>query len=278
MNGLPFAKMSGAGNDFVAVDNRDRALDGLLTGEFIRRICTRGLSVGADGLLELRDDPDHAFEMVYYNRDGEPAPMCGNGGRCIVRFAAHLGLVDGAPGGDVIRFRSGAGVHRAMMAEDPGEVVLWMTPARTIFLERTLSFEDGRDWKVSLVDTGVPHAVISVGGNEVDALDMDALAPAVRSSHWFSPGGANVDFVSVRGDKISIRTWERGVEGETLACGTGAVAAAVVLSSLGLVTLPVSIEVKSGLTLTVGMGADGPWLQGEARLVYTGSLSEHWPA
>ncbi|MBN1433708.1 diaminopimelate epimerase [Candidatus Fermentibacterales bacterium] len=275
---LEFAKLSGAGNDFVAVDNRTGGLDGLLTEEFIRRVCTRGLSVGADGLLELRDDPELDFSMTYYNSDGRPASMCGNGGRCITRFALHAGVVRDTD--REVAFRSGAGAHRSVFVGGGAECVrLWMTPARTLFLDRTIELDDGSTWRVSLLDTGVPHAVIEVaedGTRGLEDLEMAALAPALRHFR-FSDGvcGANVDFVSVQDGAIGIRTWERGVEGETLACGTGAVASAMALHALGRTSLPARLRVRSGLELLVGMDEDGtPWLQGEARLVFVGSLRE----
>lgn len=258
---MRFMKMSGAGNDFIAVDNRDGSLQQVLSRQWIARVCSRGMSVGADGVLELRDDPKHAFRMRYYNSDGGAAEMCGNGGRCIAVFARLLGAV----GEGEFRFRSDAGVHRALVCGRQ-ESRIWMTEPRKGFLRRRLELPGGSA-VVSLVDTGVPHAV-----ELSDTLEdsVFARAPKVRSADAVGPAGANYDLVMPTDRGLEMRTWERGVEGETLACGTGAVAAAYVASAVLDVSLPVAVRVRSGLELTVGRDESGWWLQGEARPVFRG--------
>ncbi len=258
---MRFVKMSGAGNDFLTVDNRDGSLDGLLSADFIQRVCTRSLSVGADGLLELRKDPEHVFRMVYYNSDGGRAGMCGNGGRCMSVFASMLGLAGDGP----FTFRSDAGLHRALVL-GPAEARIWMPQPQEVFLDREIELPGG-PVRISLVNTGVPHAV------ELSASLEDATfarAPLVRSHSETGIEGANYDLVRASEDGLAMRTWERGVEGETLACGTGAVAAAYAAGRVLGIDLPVAVRVRSGLDLEVGRDDHGWWLQGEARPVFRG--------
>jgi len=260
---LAFTKMSGAGNDFIVVDNRDGSLDEVLTPALIRRMCSRGISVGADGLLELRADPEADFRMRYCNSDGLPASMCGNGARCIVRFAVDRGL---GKGGSVV-FRSDSGTHRGLLGPS-GAVRVWMPDPVLRFLSRRLAAPSG-ERECSLVDTGVPHAVI-FAADPGDGFEVDA--PVLRRHEAFGPEGANIDYVFPSDGSLGIRTWERGVEGETLACGTGAVAVAFVASMLDGAALPVELVTRGGGLLSVGRDDRGWWLEGEARKVYTAEL------
>ena len=260
---MRFVKMSGAGNDFLALDNRDGSLDDLITVEYIRRVCTRNISVGADGVLELLADPDHLFRMRYYNSDGGRAEMCGNGGRCMAVFAGMLGLAGGEP----FTFKSDVGIHRALVC-GPEEARIWMTDPEEAFLERNIELPGGSA-RISLVDTGVPHAVELAEELNDEAF---ARAPLVRRHPEMGESGANYDLVAASGERLEIRTWERGVEGETLACGTGAVAAAYVAAKLMSTSLPVTVRVRSGLELLVGRDRHGWWLQGEARPVFRGEI------
>jgi len=263
---LKFVKMSGAGNDFIVLDNIDSSLDQLISTEFVRELCTRGLSIGADGLLELKSDPEYPFRMKYYNSDGNAAHMCGNGGRCIAGYAASAGIV---PNSGRFMFRSDAGVHSAKV-KGTDTVRLWMTDPEIFFLDRSLSLDD-HDLHLSFVDTGVPHTVIFTDGYLFD--QFQDIAPKLREHNIFGEAGANVDFVRINeGSRPEMRTWERGVEGETLACGTGAVAAAICANEIHSIELPIELQVRSGRSLTVGKNGDGWWLQGEARAVYTGVL------
>ena len=217
-------------------------------------------------LLELRSDPQYAFRMKYYNSNGKSAGMCGNGGRCIVGFAASRGIV---PFNGVFHFRSDAGVHSAEIIA-PDIVKLWMTDPEIHFLDRSIDLEPW-NLQLSFLDTGVPHAVIILDGSE--NIPFSLIAPKIREHSLFGKAGANVDFVWIRGvSDLEIRTWERGVEGETLACGTGAVAAAICAVSIHGMDLPIDIAVRSGMKLKVGKNSDGWWLQGEARAVYSGVL------
>ena len=262
---LEFVKMSGAGNDFIVLDNRDGSLDGMLRREFIARICRRGLDIGADGLLELRTDDELAFMMKYYNSDGGQAEMCGNGGRCIAYYAAMKGM---AEEGEAFSFRTVAGVHRAVVL-GPDTARIWMTEPEISFLDRFIEL-DGTGISVSFIDTGVPHAVVLADSTETPP--FESAAPLLRRHPAFGAAGANVDYLWKEGGMLRMRTWERGVEGETLACGTGAVACAICANRLMGIEIPVDISVRSGERLTVGMDGTGWWLEGEARLVYSGTM------
>jgi diaminopimelate epimerase len=261
---MNFIKMSGAGNDFIMVDNRDGSLDDLLSPALIASICRRGLSVGADGLIELVNSKEHAFRMRYYNSDGGEADMCGNGARCISRFACELGVV---AYGDDFTFQSRAGVHRARVI-DENESVVWITDPVIHFTQREMDSEI--PFRAGLADTGVPHCVV-FHGNLHDGT-FERYAGLLRNRTCFGNNGANVNWVRVETDgSLAIRTFERGVEGETLACGTGAMASAILAErTLDSVTFPVRILVKSGLFLTAGRDSSGYWLSGEARIVYRG--------
>ena len=263
---LKFVKMSGAGNDFIVFNNMDSSLDGILTEQFIRYLCSRGISVGADGVLELKSDSEYPFLMKYYNSNGKVAEMCGNGGRCVVEFAVHSGLV---PDGKAFSFRSDAGIHYAKRTGQDA-VRLWMTDPKVHFLDRKFDL-NSISLHVSFLNTGVPHAVVFM--DEAESISFSDFAPELRRHEMFWKEGANVNFVWRKGkSELSIRTWERGVEGETLACGTGAVASAIcAVDSFGF-DPPVNIEVRSGKVLKVGKSDRGWWLQGEARIVYSGLI------
>ena len=259
--------MSGAGNDFIVVDNRDGSYSGLLTPGFVGGVCRRSLGVGADGLLELLPPRgSEAFRMGYYNSDGGRASMCGNGARCICCFARSLDIVKT---GVEFTFTSDSGLHRGLVISADSSRI-WMTEAETVFLGKPVDF--GMTCPVNVVDTGVPHAVIF--RDDLEDGTFEKFAGALRHHPETGRNGANADWARVRPDRsIELRTFERGVEGETLACGTGAVAAVIACIETGAdITLPVDVHVRSGLVLTVGRDSFGWWLEGEARAVYRGVL------
>ena len=253
MTPVRFVKMHGAGNDFVVIDRRDApAIEHV--AEFVIAVCDRRRGVGADGVLFLdKGDGDLDFRMRYYNRDGGEADLCGNGARCLAAFASARGL---GAGGNV-RFASPAGVHEARVR---GEVVDLGIGDVAPPSGRAFDTPGGRV-EGALVTVGVPHVVIE--SPDVDALDLAAFAPALRSHHSLGAAGANVDVVTVTGPSSGrLRTFERGVEGETLACGTGAVATAAALVAKGRATAPVDLRVASGDVLTVSFGgSDGATLR-----------------
>ena len=263
---LEFVKMSGAGNDFIMFNNMDSSLDHIISTDFIRTVCQRGLSAGADGLIEMKSDPEYPFKMRYYNNDGNPARMCGNGGRCIAMYAVLQGIV---PDSGVFSFRSDVGIHKAEITAS-NTARIWMTAPNIHFLNKPLELPKKRIL-ISFLDTGVPHAVVFIDKDDFDCFLEQA--PLIRSNEIFGAAGANVNYVCILGDsRIMIRTWERGVERETLACGTGAVASVICTNELYDQKTPVQVQVKSGQILTVGHSGDGWWLEGEARPVYSAVL------
>jgi len=266
---LQFAKMSGAGNDFIVIDDRSNSV-GEDAREMAKQLCRRRLSVGADGLILVLPSSRCDFRMRYFNADGSEADMCGNGGRCVARFARERGIAD-----DEMCFESRSGTHKAWIIDDR-EVRLAMTDPRALLLDFDIML---RGEKVTLqrVNTGVPHAIVEV--DDLDGVAVVDVGRAIREHRKFVPEGTNVDFVRVTGPQsLSIRTYERGVEDETLACGTGAVAAAVVLAAQGKVKPPVRVLTRGGFTLTIGffmsdLGFCDVSLTGDARTIYEGEIS-----
>ena len=234
---LDFTKMNGAGNDFILVDNRERALK--LSRDQIVRLCDRHRGVGADGVIILvpcaSGKADWAWE--FFNSDGSVGEMCGNGSRCFARFVQRLTGTQGA-----LTFETLAGVitarfHGALATVD-------LTPPRDLRLdERVLVGSDVQF--VHSLDTGVPHAVLFVP--DADKAKVLELGPAIRRHPHFAPRGTNVNFVQVLGPgRIRVRTFERGVEGETLACGTGVTASALISARVHQLGSPVRVQVQGG--------------------------------
>ena len=213
-----FYKYQGAGNDFILIDNREKCF--LWDNTLVRRLCHRHTGIGGDGLMLLENDDRYEFYMRYFNSDGGEVPMCGNGGRCITLFAHHLGI-----GGRIKTFNSMDGLHKAEIISTHGEC------ARIAI--RLIDVTEIKEIGNALfLNTGVPHYVEFT--NRIDTVDVTAEGKEIRFRDYFRPyGGTNVNFVEVaeRG-KIKVRTYERGVEGETLACGTGVSAAAIATSYL----------------------------------------------
>jgi len=271
---LHFYKMNGAGNDFIVIDNRDLLIQ--LDGRTIEALCDRHRGIGADGLLVV--EPARAgadFRFRYYNADGGEAEMCGNGARCFGRFTAHLGEGDAVA--ERVSFETIAGI---LTAEMQGEGVrIAMSDPVALELE-TGAGVAGLDEPVHFVNTGVPHAVAFVADEEVfDGLDVDGLGRALRHHPRFAPAGTNVNFARVVGkSQIAIRTYERGVEAETLACGTGMVACAIIHHKLTGDPSPVQVDVAGGDTLEIGfvVDAEGDFrevtLTGPADFVFEGEI------
>ena len=264
---LRFTKMNGAGNDFVMIDNRAGEVQ--LRPEEIVRICDRHAGVGADGVLLLERGTNGAdFRMRYYNRDGGEAEMCGNGARCFARFANK---VAGAP--KQLSFQTPAGLIRGELHADL--VTLQMSEPKDLRLNVELELE-GEDAKVHYINSGVPHVVVAVA--RVDVVNVFARGRAIRRHEMFSPAGANVNFIEKRGPrKISIRTYERGVEDETLACGTGVVASALVFAATENVDGPINVTVRSGSELSVDFKWAGEkftnvTLTGPAEFAFEGTI------
>jgi diaminopimelate epimerase len=268
---ISFTKMSGSGNDFILIDNRQAVVPGESAPELARTICRRKTSVGADGLILIEDDGEVDFSWGFYNADGSTAEMCGNGARCAARFAYLLGIC-----GSRLAFRTLAGIIRAEVVDR--RVKVQLTAPRHLRLDEVLDLE-GRHVAVQAVNTGVPHAVFLLDGQrELEHQDVVGQGRRVRFHDHFAPAGTNVNFVAVVGPRsLAVRTYERGVEDETLACGTGATAAALVAAARGLVEPPVKIHTRGGEIITIyfpaGSGLpDEVYLEGEVRVVYQGRL------
>lgn len=264
---IAFTKMNGAGNDFVVMDNRALALD--LSPQQIERICDRHRGVGADGLLLV--EPARAgadFRMRYYNNDGGEAEMCGNGARCFARFAQRVSGHDRK----ALTFETQAGV---ITAEFDGELV-HLNMSDPCDLRDPVELEvNGQKLEVHFVNTGVPHAVIVV--EDIEAVDVCGVGRAIRRHAHFAPAGANVNFLARTGqDSGAIRTYERGVEAETLACGTGVVAGGIIFRKIFGGSGAVSLRVRGGEDLAMefreeaGVLSDAT-LKGPADFVFDGS-------
>lgn len=258
-----FYKYHGAGNDFILVDDRKGHYTELLDQPTIAAWCSRRFGIGADGLMLLRQHPDFDFEMVYFNSDGAASTMCGNGGRCIVRFAYDLGMIKSE-----YAFLAVDGPHRARIQED-GNIALEMNDVTGVHCPKPEAF---------VLDTGSPHYIAFVA----DALEVDVVSQgrAIRQSADYVAEGINVNFVSGGLRGLEIATYERGVEDETLACGTGVTAAAIaavqrVKPAPGPFHIPV--KAKGGLLSVKGNYKDGTftdlWLIGPAKSVFSGRVS-----
>ncbi|MDE2180740.1 MAG: diaminopimelate epimerase [candidate division NC10 bacterium] len=267
MNKLSFVKMSGSGNDFIMIDNRGGRLD-IEPRALAERLCRRRISVGADGLILVEPSSVADFRMRILNADGSEAEMCGNGGRCVARFAEMLGIA-----GPHMAFETLAGIIRAEV--DGSRVKLQTSQPQGIRLHQSIE-ADGDMHEIHSINTGVPHAVLFCA--DLEAVPVRTLGRTIRLHPAFQPAGTNVDFVTVLDrHTLAIRTYERGVEDETLACGTGTVASTLVAATLGMVSSPVQVKVRSGETLTVSFTGKGPeyqevFFEGEVRLVYQGEL------
>lgn len=266
---LNFTKMNGAGNDFVMLDNRDLSL--ALTKDQIERLCDRHRGIGADGLLCVEPATEGGdFKMRYYNADGGEAEMCGNGARCFGRFVNHLH-------GDSlskIRFETLAGMISAEF--EAGQVRINMSAPHGLKLGETLPVA-GTNLSVHSVNTGVPHAVVFV--EDLENVPVREWGAALRYHEAFKPKGTNANFAKVlAADSIAIRTYERGVEDETLACGTGMVACALIHHELTGAASPISVLVKGGDTLRISFTESAPHeytdvtLFGPADFVFQGTV------
>jgi diaminopimelate epimerase len=264
---VPFVKMSGAGNDMVLIDHRARFLEAR-EARFARAVCERRWGVGADGVILLEEDSETDFYVRFFNPDGGEYELCGNGARCVPRFATELGFQ-----GPVFRFRSPAGVHEATMTGAESARIR-LAPVRDLRLgiavegvERVASLDWGDIG-------GVPHACAWV--EDVSSVPVARLGAVLRNHPAFAPLGTNVSFAERTGpDALAIRTFERGVEGETFACGSGSAVVATIARARGLVGGRVRLRVRSGESLTVTLPSDpggSPELEGPVWRSFEGVL------
>lgn len=263
--------MSGSGNDFVFFDARDEPAGELETPEVIGSLCARGLGIGADGVVFLERSRVADVALRYFNRDGTLADLCGNASLCTTRLATELGAVD--PAG--FRLETGSGVLKARIRDGLPEIDL--APVRDVATSVPTVRPGAGETHLGFALAGVPHVVIACG-SPLDKADVAGRGAALRYDPAF-PDGANVNFAESAGDgSWRYRTYERGVEAETLACGTGAVATAVLLKEWGLADGSIDLVTSSGRTLQVTLRRTGdawtPSLRGEGRLVFSGRLGE----
>lgn len=266
---IPFYKMQGSGNDFIFIDNRELGFPKQSMPLLAAKACKRAFGVGADGMVFL-ENPGPGVEADYvwhfYNSDGSRAEMCGNASRCAASLAFDLGL---APKKHVIG--TDAGPVRAEVFPETGEVEVELTTPKDLALNLEIPADDA-SLTLHFVNTGVPHAVIVEADNSKS--DVARVGRLVRFHEKFAPAGTNVNFITVKDRRnILLRTYERGVEAETFACGTGAAAAAVVARELGLAEDQVALTTSGGEHLGISIKNSKVFLRGKALLVYTGNLN-----
>lgn len=272
MDKIPFMKMNGCGNDFIVVDNRDGVMQAFNLSEFIRHVCARRVSVGADGFMMIEKSDKADFKMRYFNADGSEGEMCGNGARCISRFAYLIGEAK-----TEMKFETIAGIYESIIIGEDVKLKFPGVKMSDIALNQKHDFrEDTREFHYALV--GVPHTVIY--RDDVDTMDYNdlyALGRKIRFTLEVFPNGTNVNFIKVMDEhNIIIRTYERGVEDETFACGTGSTASAIVSGLLGKVKPPVNMHTRAGvLNIYYELEkdfVDKVYLEGNAKVVAEGYL------
>jgi len=270
MKKIDFFKMSGSGNDFIIIDNRDKIVDETDLPNFIAKACRRKMSVGADGFILVENTDAADFKWRFYNSDGSVAEMCGNGARCVARFAYLNGIA-----GPDMSFETQAGIVYAQVAGE--SVKVKMTDPLDLRMDYTIELKNS-SLSISSVNTGVPHVVIIK--DMIEDAEVVQAGREIRFHDMFAPAGANVNFVChLKDDIIAIRTYERGVEDETLACGTGAVASAIIMARKMKIKSPVNVLTRNGGYLNIFFQEnDGKYhdiyLEGDARIIYKAQLWE----
>ncbi len=278
MKKLVFTKMSGAGNDFIVIDRKLNP-DLLLTAEFINLLCNRRNAIGADGVLVIEDSVDHDFVMNYFNADGSTGSLCANGARCAIRFASESGRLKN----DSARFLSNDIEYTGKILPD-GLIQFFLNSPQKIKYNFKVKAAN-QLITANFADTGSPHIVIRLNDEQnrfdflksLHTVPVEELGREIRFLPEFSPGGANVNFISITDGEIRIRTYERGVEAETLSCGTGSVAAALVAYVTDGLRPPVKIITKENENLFVNFEVENQKvknisLTGPAEIVYSGTM------
>jgi diaminopimelate epimerase len=269
---IEFFKMTGAGNDFIMFDNRDGKIKNPV--ELAQKVCDRHFGVGADGIILIEKSRKADFKMVYFNSDGSFGGMCGNGGRCAVKFANLLGIVR-----EKAKFEANGKLYYAEII-DSEKVRLYLPPPETKNFNLKLKLGK-KFYKAHFIDTGAPHLVVFTDENNIkniEKINVNHLGRLLRYHPRFE-NGTNVNFVSIiNEDKIRMRTYERGVEGETLACGTGSVASAIASVEIKNLKLPVKVKTTSGEILIINYVFDKNKLrflslEGSAKIICEGKLS-----
>ncbi|MCS7231858.1 MAG: diaminopimelate epimerase [Elusimicrobiota bacterium] len=276
MNKIKFAKFVSSGNDFVIINNYDKKIHPRKYSDLAKILCQPKFGIGADGFLiiEPPSKKNCEFKMVYYNSDGSYAAMCGNGARCIAYYAYELELCD-----EVVNFETGSGILKGIINYKRKSVKIKVPDPKDLRLNIILKLENNREINVDFINTGVPHTVLFV--DDIDKIDAYNLGKAIRYHKEFTPDGTNVNFVKVKDDHtIYIRTYERGVENETLSCGTGALASSIISAIKNFVKPPVKCITKSQDILNVTFKKNPPedmlspvsevYLEGKVKFVFEG--------
>jgi len=270
MEPITFIKMSGSGNDFIIVDNREKVVKDDYLPDFINRICRRKMSVGADGFILIEPSDKADFKWRFFNSDGSKAEMCGNGARCAARFAYVNGIA-----GQNLSFETEAGVVIGQVKDNRAKVK--MPDPVELRLDFSIELKNG-PVKVCSVNTGVPHVVVM--NESIEDINVFDFGREIRLHEAFAPAGTNVNFICQQEQgHLAIRTYERGVENETLACGTGSIAAALITSCKANWQSPITLLTRSGESLSIYFKKDGSvfndiYLEGDARIIYSAQLSE----
>jgi len=274
MEKINFTKIVASGNDFVVIESGHKA-QGTGFRVLAQKICNRKFAVGADGLLVIEKSNVADIKMRVFNSDGSEAEMCGNGARCVALYISRQSILSNSPQ-KRIKIETKAGIIDSEV--DDSNVRIKLTDPTDIKLDISIKINN-RDLVVNFINTGVPHTVVFVEG--LDKIDVFNLGSEIRYHKKFAPAGTNVDFVEVlSNDALAVRTYERGVEDETLACGTGVVASALITDyRLRVADLErINVKTQSGETLKVyferaGSGFKNVWLEGEANIVYKGEYN-----
>jgi diaminopimelate epimerase len=270
MKSISFYKMSGSGNDFIIIDNRSRVIDDTQLPALIRNACRRKMSVGADGLILIEPSDTADFRWRFFNSDGSRAEMCGNGARCAARFAVENGIA-----GESLAFETDVGLVTGQVKGS--RVKVKMPDPTDLRLNESISLANG-PLTVSRINTGVPHAVIMA--DAIADIDVFHVGREIRNHKAFAPAGTNVNFICRQNQgHLAIRTYERGVEDETLACGTGSIASALIASCKLEWPTPIDLMTRSGEVLRIyfnksGSVFDNVYLEGDVRIIYTARLND----
>ncbi len=260
---IPFVKMCASGNDFIVINNMEQGIH--VDPSMVKKWCDRKRGIGADGVLVLEPSLSASFKMRIINADGSEAEMCGNGARCIAAYAYLQGIA-----AKVMKFETLAGMINAEITE--GQIKIQLTGMADYKPDIKISGYP----PVHFINTGVPHVVLLIDNvDTADAADVVAIGRELRYHQKFQPAGTNVNFVEVvNRSLIKVRTYERGVEDETLACGTGSAASACVCSLLGMVSSPARVITKGGEVLTIYIEQDDIFLEGEASIIFEGKMQQ----
>jgi diaminopimelate epimerase len=275
MKKIIFTKMSGAGNDFIVIDKRENNSLQIST-ELLRNLCDRRSGIGADGMITIDDDKNSDFKMNYFNADGTTGSLCANGARCAILFASEAGFLKSK----LTDFISNDVEYKGEILND-SEIKFFLNPPRKIKYNFKVK-ADGRLINVHYADTGSPHVVIDIDESErflssLEKVPVERLGREIRYLPEFAPDGTNVNFIDVKENRIAIRTYERGVEAETLSCGTGSVAAAIIAFVTHKINPPIELVTKGNEKLFVNFEVENSRvrnlsLTGPARIVFTGEI------